>query len=150
MTNGEELSRRTFLGAAAVAGTAALGLVDAASAAEAEAAADAPRLPLRILLRAGLPPQHLQQLRSISPQINLIEDGAAASGAIADAQVIFGSVRAAELADAKQLRWVECASAGVEHLPLAELIARDVLLTNAKGCYAPEIAEHALGLLFGL
>jgi phosphoglycerate dehydrogenase-like enzyme len=45
---------------------------------------------------------------------------------------------------------VQCPSAGVEHYPLAAMNDRGIILTNAQGCYAPEIAEHVFALLLGL
>jgi phosphoglycerate dehydrogenase-like enzyme len=43
------------------------------------------------------------------------------------------------------LRWVHSISAGVEHLPLAEMADRGIVLTNAAGAYASAMTEHALG-----
>src|SRR5205823_8745610 len=85
------------------------------------------------------------RIRAISPQITIGRDIA-----LGDADVIFGNLSERELSDAKNLRWVQCPSAGVEHYPLAKMIEREVILTNAQGCYAPEIAEHAFALLLAL
>ena len=145
-------TRRLFLGAAgAAAAGIALGEVRSGIAAEtaSESVAAPAKLPLTILLRQGWPPEDLERLRAISPQINILQRDDS-SGAIDSADALFGNVRAEELASAKRLKWVQCASAGVEHLPLQQLVERDITLTNAKGCYAPEIAEHVFGLLFGL
>lgn len=54
---------------------------------------------------------------------------------------------AERLADMPKLRWVAAYSAGLEHLPLAELAARGVRLTNAAGVGAPAIAEFVFGRL---
>jgi phosphoglycerate dehydrogenase-like enzyme len=99
---------------------------------------------LKILSRGKLSDGAMQRIRDISPQITVGRDVNAA-----EANVIFGNISAEEAASGK-LKWVQCQSAGVEHYPLAEMIERDVMLTNAQGCYGPEIAEHAFGLLFGL
>ena len=137
------LSRRAVLGAA---GAAAVGLaVSDVSAVPAAAVTPKPRLPMRILLRAGIAPEFLNQIRAISPDVTVSRDVD-----LAEADVVLGNVSRDEVAKAKNLRWVQCPSAGVEHSPLEEYIARDVILTNAQGCYAPEIAEHAFGLLFSL
>ena len=139
------VSRRAVLG---VVSAAAVGLAvsDATAVpAASPAAAERPRLPMRILLRAGLSPEFLDQIRAIAPDVTVSRDVP-----LADADVVLGSVSREEVATAKNLRWVQCPSAGVEHSPLEEYIARDIILTNAQGCYAPEIAEHAFGLLFAL
>jgi D-2-hydroxyacid dehydrogenase (NADP+) len=138
---GNVISRRAVLG---VAGAAAVGLAVSDTQA-APTSADRPRLPMKILLRAGISPEHLEQLHAISPQVTASRDVD-----LAEADAVLGSVSRDEVATAKKLRWVQCPSAGVEHCPLEEYLVRDVILTNAQGCYAPEIAEHAFGLLFSL
>ena len=144
------VSRRAVLG---VAGAAAVGLVatqanavsPASPAAPAPTASDRPRLPMSILLRAGIADECVERIRAISPEVTVGREVD-----LADADVVLGNVSRDELAKAPKLRWVQCPSAGVEHCPLEEYVARDVILTNSQGCYAPEIAEHAFGLLFAL
>jgi phosphoglycerate dehydrogenase-like enzyme len=41
--------------------------------------------------------------------------------------------------------WVHSISAGVEHLPLARMAERGIVLTNSAGAYATAMAEYALG-----
>src|SRR6185369_2948969 len=96
-----------------------------------------PLLPMSILSRVKLTDDAVERVRSVSPQVTIGRDVA-----VGDADVIFGNVGAQELAQAKKLRWVQCPSAGVEHYPLERMIERDIALTNAQGCYGPEIAEH--------
>jgi phosphoglycerate dehydrogenase-like enzyme len=136
------VSRRAVLG---VASAAAVGLVASDLTAAPASASDQPRLPMNILLRAGISPENLEQLRAISPQVTASRDVP-----LAAANAVLGNVSSDEVAAAKNLRWVQCPSAGVEHCPLQEYLARDIILTNGQGCYAPEIAEHAFGLLFSL
>ena len=135
------ISRRAALG---VAGAVAVGLA-AADDTFAAASTDRPRLPMSILLRAGVSEAHLQRIGAVSPDITVSRDVD-----LADADVVFGSVSRDELAKAAKLRWVQCGSAGVEHYPLREMNDRGVILTNGQGCYAPQIAEHTFGLLFAL
>ena len=145
------LNRRELL---TTAGAAAVGLAVAEASAAAAAATPAsaaptergPWLPMSIFSRVKLTDDALERVRAVSPQVTIGRDVA-----IADADVIFGGIGGAdELEKAKKLRWVQCPSAGVEHYPLEQMIERDIVLTNAQGCYAPEIAEHAFGLLFAL
>ncbi len=50
-----------------------------------------------------------------------------------------------------RLRWLQTASAGVETILRSdELVASDVILTNAKILQGPEIADHAFALLLTL
>jgi phosphoglycerate dehydrogenase-like enzyme len=138
-----DITRRALLGAASAAAVGLAGSADASAAPVSQP--DAPRLPLTILLRAGLSTDFLRQLRDLSPQITASQDVD-----LAAADVVLGNISPAEVQQAAKLKWVQCISAGVEHLPLKEFIDRDIVLTNGQGAYAPEIAEHAFGLLFAL
>src|SRR4051812_44921560 len=136
-------TRRELIGAA---GAAAVALALPAAALQAsDSTAVPPRLPMNILLRVKLDDDATARVRAVSPQIDIVH-----KDALADADVIFGGIGADELSSAKKLRWVQCPSAGVEHYPLEAMTQRDIILTNAQGSYAPEIAEHAFGLLFAL
>ena len=107
---------------------------------------------MRLLTRMGLPQSTLDQIAAISPQITVITRAGAEqySGELPQADAICGHLSGEEVSAAKKLRWVQYNAAGVEHLPLSELISSDVMLTNARGCHSSQIAEHAFGLLFGL
>lgn len=65
-------------------------------------------------------------------------------------EVLYGRLRPAELQSAPHLRWVHVGSAGVDGLPLGELAAAGVLLTNARGQHADAMADHAFALLLAL
>lgn len=54
------------------------------------------------------------------------------------------------LLEGPDLRWVHSVSAGVEHLPLASMAERGVLLTNSAGAYATAMAEYALAAMIML
>lgn len=48
---------------------------------------------------------------------------------------------------ADKLRWIQRTDAGVEHTLFPELVASDVILTNARGFHAVPMAEWTLGIL---
>lgn len=56
-----------------------------------------------------------------------------------------GHVSAEWLERHPALRWLHVWSAGVNHLPLAALCRREILLTNSSGVHGPQMAEHVLG-----
>lgn len=58
--------------------------------------------------------------------------------------------RTRALIAAPGLAWIHSTSSGVEHLPLAELAARQTILTNSAGAHAPAMAEYALGAMISL
>jgi phosphoglycerate dehydrogenase-like enzyme len=67
-------------------------------------------------------------------------------GAVAEAEAYLGFGLSKPVFDAgRQLRWVHSAAAGVGAALFPEMVASDVILTNAAGIYAKPIAQHALG-----
>jgi D-2-hydroxyacid dehydrogenase (NADP+) len=108
--------------------------------------ASAPRLPLRIMMKSGLSDPFREKMIKISPQIHL-EDN---DQAIGEVNAWFGNINSKQFNSAPNLKWIHSASAGVENYMFPELVKSDVILTNAKGCFAPAIAEHTFGLLFTL
>jgi phosphoglycerate dehydrogenase-like enzyme len=68
--------------------------------------------------------------------------------AAADAEVAFGPVNEELFHAAKQLRWIQSGSAGVEWMASApSLRESDVMVTNTRGAHATTIAEHTMGML---
>jgi D-2-hydroxyacid dehydrogenase (NADP+) len=51
---------------------------------------------------------------------------------------------------ATKLRWLQTSSVGVDAIICPEMIERDVILTNTKGCCAAPIAEHAIAFMMAL
>lgn len=70
---------------------------------------------------------------------------------IGEAEVFIGaSLRPDQLAAAKKLRWLHSPAAGVHQLMYPEMIASDVVITNAREIHGPVVAEHALALVLAL
>jgi phosphoglycerate dehydrogenase-like enzyme len=71
---------------------------------------------------------------------------------IADAEIYVGFGMPRPLWDAaKNLRWIQSASAGVASLLFPEMLAGDISLTNSAGIYGESIADHVLaGVLYFL
>ena len=67
---------------------------------------------------------------------------------LADADGIYGWPSAETLAGARKLRWLQSPSAGVEQLwSLPELQKSDIIVTNARGAHAPNMAEHVFAMI---
>ena len=67
---------------------------------------------------------------------------------ITDADGVYGWPSAEALAGAKRLRWLQSPSAGVERLwALPDLQRSDVVVTNARGAHAVNMAEHVFALV---
>ena len=70
---------------------------------------------------------------------------------IADFEILFGYIPPSRLTEAKQLRWLCAASAGVDHLLEDSLWPHpDCLLSNSSGAYGPTISEHIIMVLLML
>jgi len=108
--------------------------------------ANYPRLPLRIMMRSGLPDSYRDKLLKISKQIQLEEN----MQAIGEVNAWHGPISKEQFTKAPNLQWVHSSSAGVENYLFPELVESNVILTNSKGCFAPCMAEHVFGLLFTL
>ncbi len=124
-----------------------------------------PRLLVADLMATGpvwtLRPQHAAAIREAAPEgwrthivsAPTVSDGdggtppsAEALEAIRDAEVYVGfGISRALFTEARRLRWVHSAAAGVGSALFPEMLASDVILTNSAGIHAIPIAEHAVG-----
>lgn len=97
----------------------------------------------------SIPDAHAAALSHAFPDVEFVRarslDEAAAL--VADVEVGFTPrLTGAIVAAAPRLRWVHSSAAAVEGLlPLPELAARDITVTNSKGVQAVSIAEHVMG-----
>jgi D-3-phosphoglycerate dehydrogenase len=94
-------------------------------------------------------PERLAALeRQHGMQFVLPAQGQASSELIGDVDAVYGVLTAEDFPSAKQLRWVQSASAGVEWMwKVPGLAESDVLVTNMRGAHAATIADHAFAML---
>lgn len=83
---------------------------------------------------------------------HLVPDGAAMKEIATDVEALyvwdFQTSLVRDMWDAfEALRWIQTASAGVDHVLFEELVTSDVMLTNAKGVFDEPIAEWVLAVL---
>jgi len=72
-------------------------------------------------------------------------DAAQAQAEIVDADAFFGKITPSLLAAATRLRWVQSATASLEHYVFPELVDHPCVLTNMRGLYSDIIADHVFG-----
>ena len=106
------------------------------------------RLPLWVA-----PEWFADRLRAEFPQFQITRlttyDGI--EGELADDEVLFTqSLRPEQFQVARRLRWIHSPSAAVHQFMFPELVASDVLLTNAREVHGPGVAEHVIALLLAL
>jgi phosphoglycerate dehydrogenase-like enzyme len=95
-------------------------------------------------------PKRLQQE---FPQVNVVNlpDYTRVDEEIVDAEIVIAwSIRPEQIAAAKRLRWIHSPAAAVHQLMFPELVASDVVLTNAREVHGPVVAEHVIALIFAL
>ncbi|MBB3108950.1 phosphoglycerate dehydrogenase-like enzyme [Paenibacillus phyllosphaerae] len=98
---------------------------------------------------------HLDQIRAAAPAFELVASDVRFSEQellhhLEDATVVVGwnAVTASFLRQPNaRVRWIQHWGAGVEHLPLADIQARDIVLTNATGVHAAPISETIFAML---
>jgi phosphoglycerate dehydrogenase-like enzyme len=103
---------------------------------------------LRVLI--GSPtPAFLAEVRTVSERLELFTpaDLKERPELVKELEIAFGGLSRAQLPEAKRLRWLQTAGAGVNGLLTPELRDSDVILTNASGIHAEPITEHMFGML---
>ena len=99
------------------------------------------------------PASQVERLRERFPDITFTHalTDAEAATALETADVALASrLSPAMVEGAPRLRWVHSTAAAVGILPLRELAARDIAVTNSRGIQAAPIAEHVIGGLLVL
>ncbi|WP_416838287.1 D-2-hydroxyacid dehydrogenase [Haloferax sp. DFSO52] len=97
--------------------------------------------------------EYADALRERLPEATIVHTKTTAEtiDAARDADVITGTYLNDDvLAAADSLQLFAGAAAGYDHLPLAELRERGVVVTNASGVHGPNIAEHVIGWLLSI
>ena len=68
-----------------------------------------------------------------------------------DTDIFVGySLRAAQLLDARKLKWIHSTAAGVAQLMYPELRDSGILVTNPSGIFSVPMAEHTMGLIIAM
>lgn len=103
------------------------------------------------VVATGMSPAEVKELQAAVPSVRLVPaSGPQVVKEIADADAVLGPVTPEQFRVAKQLKWVHVYSAGVEGALFPELVKSDVVVTNAKNMYGPQIADHAFAFLLTL
>ena len=107
---------------------------------------------MKILINTDITSEQQQQIESVSDELSLVrpQDSKAALREIVDTDIVFGGFNRSLFENAKQLKWVQVLSAGVDGLLFPEFVKSDVILTSAKGFVGPHLADQTWALLLGL
>ena len=107
---------------------------------------------MKILINTDVTPEQQQQIEAVSDDLLLVkpQNSEAALREIVDTHIVFGGFNRSLFENAKQLKWVQVLSAGVDGLLFPEFVKSDVILTSAKGFVGPHLADQTWALLLGL
>ena len=83
-------------------------------------------------------------------EVHFLPHGDPLRAHIADVEILFGHIGEDAISEANTLRWAHQPHAGVEGFMYPAFKASDVMLTNCRGLYGTQIAEHAFALLLSL
>lgn len=92
-----------------------------------------------------------ERIRASVPDVSVVvaRDSAEALREIVDADAVYGRVDRDLLAAARRLRWIQSPAIGLERTMFPELIAHPVIMTNPRGIFADDIADHVMALVTG-
>ncbi|WP_332448330.1 D-2-hydroxyacid dehydrogenase [Sphaerochaeta sp.] len=92
----------------------------------------------------------LALLAKTYPQIQatIVEGAHYSARQLAQAQIIVGFPKPDDLPNAVNLRWLQTPSSGVaQYMDRSLFVRNDFVLTNARGTYGRQIADHVMGLV---
>jgi len=102
---------------------------------------------MKFVIHPPVEAERLSKIEAAAAPMSVINtrDEAAAIEAVADADAFFGKITLAMLARATRLRWVQSATASLEHFVFPELIEHLCVLTNMRGLFSDVIADQVMG-----
>jgi D-3-phosphoglycerate dehydrogenase len=93
----------------------------------------------------------MQRIRELVPGGTVVappEERLAAE--LSDAEIFYGWYSPEIFRAARKLRWIQFTGAGLDGMLPDELVARGLLITNASGAHAPQVAEMAWALTLAI
>lgn len=107
---------------------------------------------MKVLVTEHLSNEQLARIRAVSSDFKLVTVRTREEllEEIVDADVLFGGLNKELFSRAKQLKWVQVLSAGVDGMLFKEFVESDIILTSAKGYVGTHLSEQAIALLLGL
>lgn len=104
---------------------------------------------MKLVMHPAVGPNRLARIREAAGGMKVANcrGEAEAEREIASADAFFGKLTPAMLAVAKRLRWVQSPTASLEHYIFPELAAHPLQLTNMRGLFFDNIADHVFGCL---
>jgi len=104
---------------------------------------------MKLLLFPKLSEEWIQQIQAISPDIEIVNAATEeeALNEISDADALYGRITPKMLDATSKLKWNQTPMAGLEHYIFPALVQSDVVLTNMRGIYSDNIADHVFAYI---
>lgn len=104
---------------------------------------------MSLVIHPAIDDSRLETIRAVAgayPVVNAATEEEALRS-IPEAEAFFGKITPELLARAGKLRWVQSATASLEHYLFPELVDHPCTLTNMRGLYSDVIAEHVFAYI---
>ena len=99
----------------------------------------------------GFSGSDIEKIRALAPDATVVVPAEHdLADELRDAEVFFGYHTPEVFANADKLKWIQATAAGMDVLLSPEVKARDILVTNASGVHAPQVAEMAWALTLSI
>ncbi|MDE0401391.1 MAG: D-2-hydroxyacid dehydrogenase [Candidatus Poribacteria bacterium] len=107
---------------------------------------------MKVLIGSRQAPEIEGMLSDVPPdvEVRFLPQGESLREHIADVDILFGHLGEDAIPEATALRWVHQPHAGVEGFMYPAFKASEIILTNCRGLYGTQIAEHAFALLLSI
>ncbi len=110
---------------------------------------------MRIVLCYPVQPRHVEQIRAVAPEAEVIDAGQArVAQELPEADILCGHVKVPvpweEVVRRGRLKWIQSSAAGLDHCLVPVVVDSSIVVTSASGVLADQVAEHALMLLGAL
>ena len=106
---------------------------------------------MKIVLHPPVDAELFAQVQRTAPSADIVMvDREGAVGAVEDAEILYGNYTPEIIRAARSLKWVQSSGAGMDGKLIPEVLERDIVVTNASGIHAIQVAEHAWALTAAL
>jgi phosphoglycerate dehydrogenase-like enzyme len=101
---------------------------------------------MKLVIHPPVEAARLERISAAGPRqvVNALSEAEAVRD-LPDADAFFGKITPPMLAAATKLRWVQSATASLEHYIFPELVAHPCALTNMRGLFSDVIADQVMG-----
>ncbi len=102
---------------------------------------------MKLVIHPAVDTARLAKIEATAPSMLVVNarDEQEALESIEMADAFFGRLTPELLSRAKQLRWVQCPTASLEHYVFPALVEHPLQLTNMRGLFSDVIADHVFG-----